>query len=176
MLLLQDSYQSLHKVTHSMAKKTHPKNGSFLIFRLLIVALVVVFLIGLNKTQTSPVVENTNDTEANSKPQANEIILPVALTNQNVTDLYLAYNFFGPIKEVREIDNGKEIVLDTAETDLPRFLITNDTNIFKVNQSDKDRPLFSSVEDLRQGMRVSISTTYDLKTRIWVTRTVHVVD
>jgi len=101
--------------------------------------------------------------------------LPVSLNNLNVSNTYLAYNFFGPIKEVKKLASGTEIILETSEKDLPQFVITVDaTKIFKVEKNTNITS--ATIEDLKKGAHVSISTTYDLKTHLWITRTVHILD
>ena len=100
---------------------------------------------------------------------------PVSLNNRNVNNAYLAYTFFGPIKETKKLSAGTEIILETSEKDLPQFIVDQDvTKIFKFEENKNI--IGATIEDLRKGARVSISTTYDLKTHLWITRTVHIVD
>lgn len=107
--------------------------------------------------------------------KAGKIELPVSLNNRNVNNVYLTYTFFGPIKEVKKLPDGTEIILETSEKDLPQFIITQkDVKIFKVGQGTNITP--AGIDDLRKGAHVSISTTYDLKTHLWITRSVHIID
>lgn len=144
------------------------KNLPVFVFFILLIAIIAVNSAQIKQffTKTVPTVE---------MDKAGKIDLPVSLNNLNVSNVYLAYNFFGPIKEIKRVPAGVEIILETSQRDLPQFIITPDvTKIFKIGQDTDVTSV--TIEDLRKGGRVSISTTYDLKTLLWIARTVHILD
>ena len=142
------------------------KNLPFFVFFILLIAIIAV-----NSVQIKPFFTKTSKTQELDK--ASKIELPVSLDNRNVNNVYLAYTFLGPIKEIKKV-SPIEIILETSEKNLPQFVITQeDTKIFRVGQ---DTNITSAdIDDLKEGLHVSISTTYDLKTHLWLTRTIHIV-
>lgn len=142
-----------------------------IIFFPLILALIVVLVIGY--TKRNPNVPKSSEKKPEILAETNKISLPVDLNNRSVNSLYLAYTFFGPIDELKKVSEGTELVLHASENDLPKFILTDrDTKIFTV-KNDQVKP--ATINDLKEGVQVSISTTYDLKTKIWIVRTVHIV-
>lgn len=104
-----------------------------------------------------------------------KIDLPVSIKDPSVSDLYLAYNFFGPIKEIKDTTAGKQIILDTTEKDLPNFIISGqETSIGRISPNNAPTP--ASEKDLKTGQHVAISATYNVKKGDWVTRNVNIVD
>lgn len=153
-----------------LKQKITKKTGSIFVVptALLVVILSLVYL-----NQNKPLSEKDKSLSENIPVQTNDKInLPLNLNSRNITTVYLAYNFFGPIKELRKVPDGVQIILDTSEENLPLFLVNDrDTKIFIIKN---DRQLPTSIDDLKPGLQVAISTTYDLKYHIWVTRTIHI--
>ena len=146
------------------------KNGPFVIFLLLTLAILAVVYKGYKEGKF----EFTKSTEKNAPSEIKTINLPVALNSHNVTTVYLAYNFFGPIKEIRSTDKGKQIILDTVPKTLPDFIIIDkETKISRVEPNNEITP--ADTNALKVGLRISISTTYDLKSNLWMTRNVFIV-
>ena len=163
-----------------MAKKTTGENKDSLkkiltiLFYILLVGNLVVVGFAYVKNNFSNPLKFLSRADKNIET-SNKIELPIPLSNSAVINAYLGYNFSGSVKEVKKIDSGAEIILETSEKGLPQFIVTEkDVKIFKIGQ---DKSITSAgIDDLRKGAHVSISTTYDLKTHLWISRTVHIVD
>lgn len=146
-----------------LKQKITKKTGSiFVVLTAILIVILGLVYLNQNKSLSENIPVQTND----------KINLPLNLNNRNITTVYLAYNFFGPIKELKKVPDGVQIILDTSEENLPLFLVNDrDTKIFIVKN---DRQVPTSIDDLKPGLQVAISTTYDLKYHIWVTRTIHI--
>lgn len=155
----------------SFIKKHSLQKIPALIFFLLIISIFSVLLSDQLLKKNTGKVDKLQEGTGNS----GKIELPVALDEQGVTNLYLSYNFFGSVKEISRIDDGYQLTLEVENDNIPPFIIKeNDTRVFRVNNQKEISAIKAS--DLKEGMNVSISSTYDVKDREWVTRTVHVVD
>ncbi|HEY5601372.1 MAG TPA: hypothetical protein VIK81_04810 [Patescibacteria group bacterium] len=144
----------------------------FVILILLIILVLIVKVAFKDKFPDKKLFKPTDQKQTIVTPT--QITLPVSLSNRNLGSVYLAYNFFGPVKEIKNISQGKQLILNTSDSDLPTFVINDRTGIFKI-ENDKSVTT-KNVNDLKSGQRVSISTTYDLKSLTWTTRTIHLVD
>lgn len=134
-----------------------------LVFLVLLLALLIVVGLGEKGKEKTPAPIETG-----------KIDLPVPLSNRNVTNVYLAYTFFGPVKEAVDQEGGLKVVLDTKES-LPEFIATTkETKVLRAGSNANVTP--AALSEIKAGIRVSISTTYDLKTKAWITRTIHLVD
>lgn len=146
------------------------------IFLVLLVANVVfVVPFAREKIMASFKMGNAgNDATTNILPTNNTPAdLPVPITNPMVTNVYYAYNFFGKVKEVKTNSEETVLALDTADTTIPLFILeTNGTQILQV-KNGQVAP--AAITDLKPGSAVSVSSTYDVKLRLWQTRAVHLV-
>lgn len=156
------------------------KKPSFIIFILLVIGIFGVLIADYVKEKNFAIPIQSKSTDMQGvgmNSQTNVITLPVALNSQNVANVYLAYSFFGPLKEVKKGDKGFEIVLDTNEKSLPQFFATEaDTKVYRTNKTNPSELTPARIEDLKTGSQVSISATYDIKISIWVTRAVYISD
>lgn len=145
------------------------KNRPFLIFVFLVLAILAVLYKGYKDGKF----ESTKSPNQKALTETKTVSLPVDLNNQNVSTVYLAYNFFGPIKELKTTDKGTQIILDTSNNSLPNFIIDKGTKVLTVTDGNEMSP--ANEDDLKPGLRISISTTYELKTSFWMTRNVYII-
>lgn len=116
----------------------------------------------------------TKDRNEISKLNPESVRLPVSLNNKNVNNVYLTYNFFGQLREIKNQDSNPQVILDPSEPGLPDFLIDPETQFYNVDSNDKILP--GTIDDLKVGTRLSISATYELKDESWKTRMIYIVN
>ena len=93
------------------------------------------------------------------------IKLPFPITHPNLGMVFLVYNFFGPIKEIKDAAEGVQLILDIPDDNLPKFILdTKATQIFKASGG---QPTAATVSDLKPNTSVTVQALYDLKLNIW---------
>lgn len=152
-----------------ITNRTTPLFGSFLVLCFILIGLWAAYFHNM-----IPFAKPTNiNQNAFTTQNTTTLTFPIPLSNRNISNAYLAYNFWGPIKTIKQVSKGEEITLNTSEKSTPSFLITpQTTKVFTVKAGQIQPAEFS---DLQPNQQVSISTTYDLKTKVWITRTVHII-
>lgn len=153
--------------------KFFQKNLQVLIFVVLVFSIFAT-LIAFNTDKLQAKL-SFKTTQPSTVQANNQITLPVDFNNKNVTSAYLAYNFFGPIKEIVDVTQGKEIILDVADNTLPKFIVQDQVTTVQEYDQKLNKVTPSKAENLQAGERISISTTYDLKNNLWITRSIHIL-
>ncbi|MEX2028140.1 MAG: hypothetical protein WD988_01405 [Candidatus Curtissbacteria bacterium] len=149
------------------------KNATYLFFVLLGAFLVILALNSQNKLS----LENVVPSSVSDAPvvSGGKIDLPVDMNNPFVSNLYLAYNFFGNVGSIENLPQGSQIILEGETEGLPEFVVAEKTvQVFKVDGNQSITP--AGINDLKVGSQISISTTYDARAGVWVTRTVHILN
>lgn len=129
--------------------------GAAIVFALLI---IVVFLVILRPSGSS------ND-------------LPVSPSSSDVTSATIIYNFYGKVKEVKDLDNNrKQITLDTQNKSIPQMTITENTQVFDVKQDANGKRQFTRVGKtfLKNGQNVAVIEWYDIKSKKWSTQYIYI--
>lgn len=96
----------------------------------------------------------------------NSIKLPFPINKPYLGLVIIVYNFFGPVKEVKNVPEGTQLVLDIPNDQLPNFILnTQYTQMFKPSKDSKPTP--ASIDDLEVGIKVNVQMMYDLKLNTW---------
>lgn len=155
-----------------LSKVTQKAPG--IIFFILLGSLLVVLGVVYKQGKFSiPKIMQNGPSVAPSEVETNSITLPIPLTNRNISTVFLSYSFFGPIKEIKETTGGKQIILDTTEKNLPDFIVSDKSaKVFNVEKTGNLTEV--KIDNLKEKQRVSISTTYEIKTQLWIARSVYI--
>lgn len=110
-------------------------------------------------TQQASNQETSNQKPVSSKNNYLKGPFPFNSDPSAVKWLNLIYGFEGKITQIKDVKEGKELVLDIKAEGLPRFIVNDKTPILKKsNDSDKGTPV--SLADLQIGQKVVISAHY----------------
>lgn len=90
--------------------------------------------------------------------------LPVSSSHPALRWANLSYGFQGKIVEVKDSEEGVELVTDIAGKGVPKFIVTDKVQVFF---SVKETNAPASSQDLKAGQRVTLSVLYDLKKKVW---------
>lgn len=92
--------------------------------------------------------------------------LPVPLNHKAVDSALVNYNFKGVVTEVTPLEGGGALAkLDTADSEIPRFLVSNDTSFYRV-ESDGTQTI-TSVNEFKVGSSATLTVLYNLKDKTW---------
>ncbi len=166
------------------------KSASYLFFILLFGLLIALFFGFKNGSfnnflgslkPTGPLDINKNallagDSNNNrSGVVANKLDLPIDPNSSYISSVYLSYNFNGSVRILDGTPGNRNIVLDGSGEGLPKFMISDKlTQILKMDASNNF--VNASIDDLKVSSRVSISSTYDLKSHQWTTRAIRILN
>lgn len=145
--------------------------------RLLILVIIFVLLNAIlfffvnNKNSTKTTYNAPLQTLQNAT-QTNPINTPVALNHKGVGTVLLVYNFFGKVTRKDTVGVNTQLTLDISDSSLPNFIATKDT---RVSSAEKSILTPSTLDFVNVGTNVSLSTTYDLKTKTWILRDVFII-
>ncbi len=135
------------------------------------VAIVLFFvliatLISVISNQKTKPLNNPSKTISSSTENANSINLPFPINKPYLGMVILVYNFFGNIKEIKNVSEGMQVILDIPNDNLPSFIVnTQYTQIFKPGTDGKLTP--ASTDDLKVGTKANVQIMYDLKLNTW---------
>lgn len=101
--------------------------------------------------------------------------LPLDPRNKNVSNFYYTYTFFGDVKEIKNVDGGKQIVLGTNNKDLPNFIVTEKNTKVYIARKNNEWVLTKDL-NLKPGKKISISTSYEPVKKEWLTRSVYITE
>ena len=105
------------------------------------------------------------------------LMLPLSSDQKGVTSQVLIYNFSGTITAVTAVGDNSRLTLDVSDASSPEFIVTKDTKVFKVNNSNLGTlPIEGTINDLKPGVAVNFGMVYDLKNKIWDLGAVSIVD
>jgi len=96
------------------------------------------------------------------------VVLPVPIENPRVGSAFLHYFFRGKIKEIQNIANGSQIILEDANSALPPFVIIPTTRISLIAppyNASTVSPI--PLSKLQPGIEVELSMEYDLRSTTW---------
>jgi hypothetical protein len=103
----------------------------------------------------------------------NAVDLPLQLSNPSEGSALLHYFINGVVKEIKNTPQGPQIILTSANTKLPAFIVAKDTRISKISPPyGQQNSVPMSVTDLKSGSTIIISTEYDLAQKVWLLRDV----
>lgn len=143
-------------------KNFQTRKVAIVLFFILVIGLIVI--ISHQKARSL-----TNTTKAAPSPtstSSTSINLPYPIDKPNLGMVIVVYNFFGPIKEIKDTPEGKQLILDIPNDNLPNFILnTKYTQIFKLGSNSE--PTSTSIDDLKVGIKVNVQIMYDLKLSIW---------
>ena len=145
--------------------------------RLLILVTIFVLLNAIlfffvnNKNSTKTTYNAPLQTLQNTI-QTNSISAPVALSHKGVGTVLLVYNFFGKVTRKDTVGVNTQLTLDISDSNLPNFIATKDT---RVSRAENSILTPSTLDSVNVGTNVSLSTTYDLKTKTWILRDVFII-
>ena len=156
--------------------KTNIKSFPLKIFIILLVILVLFLAVSMVKnarllTGEKGFTQRVSSNETNNK----KLEPPFDPYNKYVTNFYFSYSFFGELKEIKEVNGSKQIILKTEGESLPEFLIAEkDTKIYTV---DKNKNLVPSKNlNINSGTKLSISVSYEPVKKEWLTRGIYIVE
>jgi len=115
-----------------------------------------------------------------NSPQAlsgKNLMLPLSPDQKGVTSQLLIYNFSGKITQIIPVGNDTRLTLDESDASSPDFIVTKDTKVFKVNNSNPGAlPIEAAASDLKLGAMVNFGMAYDLKNKTWNLGAISIVD
>src|SRR5258708_1906890 len=115
---------------------------------------------------------SANTTQA-SKVISGQLDMRISFTNKDLTKVFVNYNFYGTVKDIRQEGNGVTLIINAKDPSTPSFIVDNlNTQVFTV-QNNVVTP--AKVTDLQKGQQVAISTTYEVGTKDTITRSVHII-
>lgn len=152
-----------------MSKNDLPIGKNMWIRRLAIVLFFILtaILIGIILNQQTKFLINIKKT-ASPTPTSDisSIKLPFPINKPYLGLVIIVYNFFGPVKEVKNVPEGMQLLLDIPNDNLPNFILnTQYTQMFKPSKDSK--PTTASTADLKVGTKINVQMMYDLKLNIW---------
>lgn len=128
--------------------------------------LLLGFLIYLSKEKL--LLDKTSVNE-----EKKEFVFPVEITNKDIQDVFIAYNFYGAIKSLEKTEGYYyKLTLDAKDPTTPEFNINEKEVTVYSSQNNEHKP--TSFSDLKAGMKVTVSSTYDIKRQIWITRDIYI--
>lgn len=142
------------------------------VFLLLLVISIGLGLIIVLQSQSNQ--KNSVNKGAGEYP-LKSIELPAPIDHPNVQAVFLHYLIAGPLKELKDVPQGKQLILEGKEEGLPPFIISPETRIAKISPPYglKDiTPL--SIKELIPGVHLSISIEYDPRAKLWFLRDIFV--
>ena len=115
-----------------------------------------------------------------NSPQAlsgKNLMLPLSPDQKGVTSQILIYNFSGKIIQVTPVGNDTRLTIDESDASSPDFIVTKDTKIFKINNSNPGAlPVEAKISDLTIGAAVNFGMAYDLKNKTWTLGAISISD
>ncbi len=103
--------------------------------------------------------------------QKDRTYLPVLLTAKGVREISAFYTFSTNIISITNTSNGLSIKTPIQEENIPNFVVTKDTSIV-LNDGGKITP--ASQKDLKENRPIVVISDYNLKTKVWTTRRIHI--
>lgn len=137
---------------------------------LAITAFFILIAILIYNKQGNQILNNTpvkTETPAISKT------FPVDVNNKDIQDVFIAYNFLGNIKSLEKMEgDAYKLILTAQDPTTPEFII-HEKEIM-VHVTDRSGQKSASFSDLKVGTRIVVSSTFDLKREIWITRAIYI--
>lgn len=145
------------------------KQFPLILFLVLVAVLVAVFYWNGGKKLTGQDAgTETQKTDASANNSASNPLLPLSVDSKAVTGALVHYFVSGKIKEIKEANEGKQLVLDSEEKNLPMLVIGDKTRISKITPPySENTSKFIKIDELKPGMVVDLSIEYDLRSKMW---------
>lgn len=107
----------------------------------------------------------------------NNLMLPLSSDQKGVVSQVVIYNFSGKITAVTPVGDNFRLTLDVSDASSPEFIVTKDTKIFKINNSNPGAlPVEAKMSDLKPEASVTFGMFYDLKNKTWQLGAVSIID
>lgn len=105
------------------------------------------------------------------------LMLPLSPDQKGVTSQVLIYNFSGKITAITPIGENFRLTLDVSDASSPDFIVTKDTKIFTINNSNPGTlPVEAKMSDLKPDASVTFGMFYDLKNKTWTLGAISIID
>lgn len=154
-------------------KKGNFKRIPYLVFLLLIFFLFSTLV--LYKLQSISIKSGNSSKGNGSTNDSSKIDLPVDLKNKSITSFYVSYGFSGPVKELKKVEGGLEIVLEASGNGLPRFIVNQKDTKFSILKTDRTS-VPTEMSNLKAGQNVFVSSIYFPDRKEWVTWSVNIYE
>ncbi len=108
-------------------------------------------------------------------PKNGEAVLgaPVKITNNGLVSITgISYKFTFILENVLTIPNGLELIPSMKTQDMPAFVVTENTPIYKY---PKGQPTKTDLSSLGKGKTISVNDYYAYKTRSWTISKVDII-
>lgn len=108
---------------------------------------------------------------ASTERDPKRIDAPVSLGSPNVGLVFVHYFFSGSIKELKNVEGGTELILDSTNPEMPRIVLTPQIPISKVVVPPPAVPVPPKnlkIQDLKPGQNVDVSMEFDPVLKNWV--------
>lgn len=111
----------------------------------------------------------TNATQIKLSPQSQQSLttsdnLPLNFEHKGVSGGVILYTFEGVLVAIKPATNGAEFVLDISKDNVPKFILTSDTQFHRGNIGTR-----VNLVDFKIGQPISVLALYDLKLKKWIT-------
>ncbi len=102
-----------------------------------------------------------------SQPPVNQktVTLPISPNDPGVETARIVYAFMGKITEIKNSDKNLIIKLDSKTSGLPT--LTTNPQTLVLNQSKDQKVVQGTIDDVKVGLNVLVSTSYLLRDKSW---------
>lgn len=111
---------------------------------------------------------------AKTLPLNNSVQLPIQPSNPAIVQLGVYYFLEGNIVHIKIVNHDLEITTDIKGENIPRFLVTKNTLIYKGNDAD-NQYTGAIISELKKGQHVRLGVLYTLEDKNWVTTRVTII-
>lgn len=143
--------------------------------RKILIAIFIVLVLILATVTVFKIRGNRNKSIENTPQNFSSIELPIKLNEPVVGSMFLHYFLSGAIKNVEKVDGQYLVTLVEDSGSLPSITIDQETRVSKISAPYNEKTTEKiSPARLKKGLKIDISTEYDLRAKQWFTRDIFV--